>query len=299
MTEKLKNRIPDLLYKTELHNVKTERILVLILALTASAAFIYLFRTTFIWLYMRWTEPDSYYSHGFMIIPVCIWLFWRNQKGESHIYKGKIELAPVIGIFLSLLLYLCGEYFRIYLVCGVSIVLFITFCGYLILGKTEIKKQIFPFFYLFMMIPLPSVILEKITAPMKIVVIKLSTPILDLVNVPYLLNGFKIELANGILYVDSPCSGLRSFIAFVCLGLLLAYILKLRTWQAATVLISTLPIAILCNVFRVQALLLAAHWIGINSAQPGGKIHDWGGFLMFAIGLFLLFKISKGVSKVH
>ena len=132
---------------------------------------------------------------------------------------------------------------------------------------------------------------------MKFAVIKLSTPILDIINVPYLLNGFKIELVNGVLYIDSPCSGLRSFITFVCLGLLIAYILKLRTLGTATVIVSALPIAILCNVLRVQVLLLSAHWMGISSSQPGGIIHDWGGLLMFAIGLFLLFKISKKVSQ--
>lgn len=287
----------ELAYKDRLQKNQWDKLLVLILVFTGAVAYISFFKNTFVWLYLRWTEHDSYYSHGFIIVPVCIWLIYRNMKGERYLSNKKIELTPVVGTLLSLLLYLCGEYFRIYIICGISIVLFTIFCGWIILGRKTFKKNIFPFFYLFMMIPLPSIVLEKITTPMKFAVIKLSTPILDIINVPYLLNGFKIELVNGVLYIDSPCSGLRSFITFVCLGLLIAYILKLRTLGTATVIVSALPIAILCNVLRVQVLLLSAHWMGISSSQPGGIIHDWGGLLMFAIGLFLLFKISKKVSQ--
>jgi exosortase len=269
----------------------------LVLVSVGIAAFVYLFWSTFIWLYIRWTAADTYYSHGFIIAPISAWIFWRQSRVKDHLSQKALEIPPVCGMTLSMLLYVGGGYFRVYFLSGLSMILFTIFAGWLLLGTSSFKRHLFPFLYLFLMLPLPSAILDKLTVPVKIIVTKLSVPILNIAGIPYFLNGFRIQLPGGTLFIDNPCSGMRSLVAFLTLGLMIVYVDGLRGWRAGLVLACVLPIAVISNVLRVQTLLMCANYIGIDSVQPGAVVHDWAGLPMFALGLLLLFLLTRAISK--
>ena len=53
------------------------------------------------------------------------------------------------------------------------------------------------------------------------------------------------------LDVAEACSGMRLLMAFLALGVAMAYLHFRPPWQRIILLISTIPIAILCNIIRV------------------------------------------------
>ncbi len=82
------------------------------------------------------------------------------------------------------------------------------------------------------------------------------------------------------------CSGMRLLMAFLALGVAMAYLHYRPPWQRAILLLSTVPIAILCNVVRVTATGFLYVLAGQKYTQ--GIYHDMLGLAMLplAFGLY-------------
>jgi exosortase len=133
--------------------------------------------------------------------------------------------------------------------------------------------------------------------PMKIVVSKISVTILDLMGIPYIHRGFEIELATGSMTIDNPCSGLRSLISFFAMAFIFAYLRKFEKWRTVVLFTAAIPVALFCNILRVQFLLLVAFYWGIVRTHPGTPAHDYSGWVMFGLGMGIFFLIFDKLSK--
>jgi len=91
--------------------------------------------------------------------------------------------------------------------------------------------------------------------------------------------------------VDDVCSGLRSLISLMALGSIFAYWMKSTMTKRGILFLTTVPIAILTNVFRVIFLSSVAEIWGVQYAT--GILHDISGFLVFALAFVLLYVMGR------
>jgi exosortase len=281
--------------------MNTQRINIIDLSfiLTAGILFILLFWTTFVWLYGRWTAVDSYYSHGFLVPIISGWLLWRSGSIKGEYRNSNHDKVSIVGLIISIFIHIIGIYLRFYFLSGLGLILFIIFAGWYLIGSSKFKTNWFPFVFLFLMLPLPSLILEKLTVPLKMIVTKLSVFCLILLDIPYLLKGFEVELPGGSMFIDNPCSGLRSLISFLSVSLLLCYISNLDRLRSLIVIGATIPLSIMVNILRVQFLLLVAYYFGVSQAIPGTPAHDYSGLVMFILGIFAFFLFTNKICKLR
>ena len=150
-----------------------------------------------------------------------------------------------------------------------------------------------PVLYLVFAVPLPERIYSGFTIPMRKLAAQIATALLGLVpglqadadgvviNVVY--NGVKMEPG---LDVAEACSGMRLLMAFLALGVAMAYLHYRPIWQRLVLLCSTIPIAILCNVVRVT--VTGFIYILWDPKYAQGIWHDTLGMLMLplAFGLY-------------
>jgi exosortase len=100
--------------------------------------------------------------------------------------------------------------------------------------------------------------------------------------------GNTLTLNNTIpVAVAEACSGLRMLIAFVIAAALIAYLVKRPRWQKAVLLVSSIPVAVICNVIRIFITALLMLYIGSEAGQK--FFHDIGGFVMITVAVSLLF----------
>src|SRR5262249_12635282 len=118
---------------------------------------------------------------------------------------------------------------------------------------------------------------------------------LDLLGVPILLDGNVIHLSRITLGVTEACSGIRSLITLVALGVAWAHLMLPRLWMQVVLVASVVPITIVANASRVILTGLVGQWLGIEYAE--GFFHYISGWLIFVLAL-LCFLGIHGMLRV-
>ena len=245
---------------------------------------------TFIWMVDRWIVKDTYYSHGFLIPLISLYIIWLKRDALS-----KIKITPSnIGwaFFLSgILIHTISAFLRIYFSSGFSLILVLIGLVLLFLGKNLLKQLMFPILFLIFMLPLPLVTIANISFRLKIFAAKISTFIVNQLGIPAIREGSVIKTANSYLIVEDPCSGIRSLIALIALGALMAYFSNLSKPKRVILFLSSIPIAICTNVIRIVALSLASEMYGQKLAT--GAFHTTMGILVFVFAFLGLLLVGK------
>lgn len=266
----------------------------LLISILSIACFIYAYSETFLWLYERYTNPDSHYSHGFLIPWISGYLIWRkkDQLTKTLLLSSKIGLALIV---LSLLIHIGSVWTHVFFTSGFSILLLLIGISLYLLGIEFTKTISFSLGFLIFMFPLPMGAISLFSFPLKLMVANLGTSFLNLFGFPIFREGAVVHLARTTLTIDDPCSGIRSLISLLALGALIAYLSHMGILRKVILFISAIPIAIFSNVLRVCALILAANWWGSNWAMPEHWFHTASGMGVFGISLVLILLTMKGL----
>ena len=261
--------------------------------LIVSALVLVAYVPTFIWMHGRWTEHDTYYSHGFLVPLISVFIVWLKRKE-----LGKLAIRPSqmgwLFFIPGIAIHAVSALLRVYFTSGFSLILVLIGLVLLFFGRQYLRSLLFPILFLLFMVPLPLVAIANISFRLKIFAAQISTKIVNMAGVPAVRDGSIIKTMHSYLVVEDPCSGIRSLIALIALGALMAYFGNLSKVKKTILFLSSIPIAISTNVIRIVALSLASEMYGAKSAT--GTFHDVMGVLVFVfafLGLVLVNKILE------
>ncbi|MCK5913815.1 MAG: exosortase [Desulfuromusa sp.] len=252
----------------------------------------------FQWMYGRYMGADSYYSHGFLVPFVSGYLIWLQREELAQVQK-KGSWVGLLLIVAAVLIHIFGTVIYIFSVSGFSIWILIVGISLFLYGTAVTRIIFFPLAFLLFMFPLPGAIITMISFPLKVLVAQMGVKIASLLGVPLLLEGFVITIPQGDLLVGNPCSGLRSLIAFLAMGSLFAYFSELSKGRQIFLFLLTIPIAIASNLVRVPILIYWSYKRGLESAAPDTMVHTGSGFVVFILGLILLFIALRCLGGTH
>ena len=249
--------------------------------------FIACYYPTFQWLNYKYSTPDSYYSHGYLIPFVVLYLIYVKKKDLREIQLSS-DISGLYTIIFALLIHILGVFAEINFVSGFSIILYLAGCSLYLLGTKFTKHIIFPLLYLVFMMPIPDEYLNIIALPSKSLATWFALQIMDLMNITYIREGFSIKLANAIYIVGTPCNGLRSLISFFALGFLFLYFIRVSFWKNVLILTIIPFMAVILNGIRIAILLLIAQKYGQEAASPESFLHDASGLFVFVVGIVIM-----------
>jgi len=244
----------------------------------------------FVWMWERWFATESYYGHGILIPIVSFYVFWQRRK----LLQETNVSGSVLGLFIigaGLVVHIICALLKIYFLSGFSFVFVLYGLVLFFFGKEITKKLIFPIFFLLLMIPLPLVLISNLTVKLKLIAAQSATGVLNRIGFPSVLDGSIIRMPNSFTHVGAPCSGLRSLISLLTLGVIFAFFMKISYLKKTILLLSTMPIAIATNVMRITMLSIVNDLYGEKVAL--GFFHDFSGFLVFAFAFCGLFVVGK------
>jgi exosortase A len=257
------------------------------------ACFLFAFFPTLKSLISAWSNSDEF-SHGFLILPICLYLVWRKR----HTIKNT-PIQPTywgLGIaLLSLLLYLVAHLAEIKTLSSISIVILMGGVVIYLWGLLIFKELMFPLFFLFFMIPVPSQIYAYLTIPLQLLVSQISAGLAQLASIPLYREGNLISLPDYTFHVVRACSGLRSMLSIMCLAAIFGYLTLRSNVLRGILLISGIPVAVFVNIIRV--FLMIAIYYYFNYDLSHGSVHTLFGMIIFLIALIMV-SVMKGVLSI-
>lgn len=251
--------------------------------------FYWLFHQELIRLVNRWGSANE--SHG-MLIPAFSIYFIYQQRDRLGQVRGKGNYLGLLVIFLSLAVYLYSVYAKF----GYpKPVMMISLLGgiVLFLGGWPIVRIVWlPVLFLFFAIPLPTFLHEGMTLPMRKLASAVAALVLNFIpsvtceSTGVIIHGLHHYTEKLDLNVAEACSGMRLLRVFVALGVAMAYLEYRPIVHRIGLVLSTVPIAIICNILRVLLTGLIYIYIGLEYAQ--GILHTILGMVMLlvAFGLY-------------
>jgi EpsI family protein len=290
----------------------------------------------FYWWGFQWVNPTSETQHGWLILALSAWLFWRNlQKesgerkaesgkpgaeseksgvesgerraddewqtaasGERRVESGKPEVdrgnrkskienpklaaSAMLGGFA---LHLFGYFVQQTRFSIVALLLFIWGVLALAGGRRWGRAALFPLAFLLFAVPVNF--LDTAGFWLRLWVIDASYGLAHFAGLDVMRSGTQLFAPDGAFQYDvaAACSGVRSLMALLALSLLAGYLHFRAGWLRGLMLLLSLPFTYVGNVVRIAAVIFTAQWFG---QKAGGWVHEWAGFLVFAIVLGLV-----------
>ncbi len=232
-----------------------------------------------IWLH------DENYGHGLFVPFIALYIIWLKQDRLRQFF-GEGSWLGLFVVFLGLGLYVAGQLSTLFIVQHLS--LWIVLVG-LVLATLGLKGTIFvafPLGLLLLVIPLPSFLFQGLTTNLRLISSTLGVGCLQLVGITAFQDGNVIDLGPIQLQVVEACSGLRFLFPLMTLALLCAYFLKVHMWKRIVLFLSSIPISIFLNGFRIGIIGMLVEMWGRGAAD--GFLHLFEGWVVFVFGLGLL-----------
>jgi exosortase len=231
-----------------------------------------------------WAENPTY-SHGFLVPLFSLGLLWWNRRPLAAV-RFRPSWWGVAIIALAGLVQFAGLYFFIPWLEGASLLVFLAGVAMLLGGRPLLAATWKAIAFLVFMIPLPWTIEATLRVPLRLFAAQVSNWLLQLFGLASVVEGTVIDIGEHKLGVEEACSGIAMLMTFVALAVGLAIVVR-RPWvDKLVIILSAVPIAILCNVLRITATGVLYATVGENV----GKFiyHDLAGFLMMPLGIAFL-----------
>lgn len=237
---------------------------------------------------------DGNYSHGFLIIPIAAYFAWerRARLTAAPIQPSWFGLVVLAGGIAILLAGLWGSELFLSRVALLPVIAGIVLFLY---GWQHVRILAFPVAFLLLMIPIPAIIFNQIAFPLQMFASRVGEWAISTAGIPVLREGNVLVLAHKTLEVAEACSGIRSLVSLITLGIVYGYFTDQRTWVRLLIVASAIPVAILANGARVAGTGMAAHWIGPEAAD--GFFHEFSGWIVFIFAFIMILIIQRVVVK--
>jgi exosortase D (VPLPA-CTERM-specific) len=252
-----------------------------------------IFQNTFGVLRAAWAMEE--YSHGVLIPAITAWLLWtRRAQFASIPFKGSWAGAALV--LLGLIVYFLGSLAAITTVDAYALVIVIAGCVLAVMGWQAFRLALVPIALLLLMNPLPAFFYNSISSSLQLISSQIGVAVIRLLGISVYLEGNVIDLGTYKLEVAEACSGLRYLFPLMSVGAIMAYMINGKWWLRWAIFLSTIPLTILMNSFRIGVIGMLVDRFGVE--QASGFIHLFEGWVVFMLCLALLSLEAWGLLRL-
>lgn len=238
---------------------------------------------------------DANYSHGFLIPIVSGYLLWQ-KRDILKTTPLETDKRGLILVLAGMVLFVLGNGAAEYFTLRFSLLLTLFGAALHLLGRQMLSKIWFELLFLIFMIPIPYVLYYAATFPMQLLASKITVFILNGIGMAVIRQGNIIHIQGYSLEVAEACSGMRSLISLLALGAMYAHLTQTRFVSKTILFLSTIPIAIIANVFRVLVTSLIAYTVTRDVTEE--PLHSILGLLVFVVAFILMSMTGFILKKV-
>jgi exosortase len=246
--------------------------------------FIWSYWPTIMDIWNIWMRSDEY-SSGLLVPILAVYIIWsrRAQLAQCRIQPSLwgliIFFAAMTIRFLGLLLWYDSAERLSLIICIAALVVLLF--GWRLFGKVGTILL-----FLCLMLPLPKMLEARITLPLQTWATSSAVFTLEVLGYDVIREGNIISIGSTSVAVAEACNGLRMVTAFFVITGLVVLLVNRTWWEKLILLLSALPIGLLCNTIRLSLTSIA--FTVLEGVSWEKAFHDYGGFAMMPLALALV-----------
>ncbi len=232
----------------------------------------------------RWGNKEEY-GYAYFLPFIAVYLIWQRRDRLVA-----AEFSPswfgVVIVLVAGCLFFIGEIATTFTLIQYALVLIVMGLAYALLGWQAFKIISGPLLLLFFIVPLPPFIYNNLSGKLQLISSQLGVEVIRWFGISVYLEGNVIDLGDYKLQVVEACNGLRYLFPLVSLAFLAAYLYRVEFWKRVVVFLSSIPITVLMNSFRIGVIgVLVENW---GQKQADGFLHYFEGWVIFMACLLIL-----------
>lgn len=234
----------------------------------------------------RWGTRGEAYSHGYVLLLLCLYLLYRVRQRIWSAPVGRAWWAlPLLAA--ASMVWLAGHLTetRILQQAILPVLPLAVIAAYC--GPAMARAAAFPFLLLYTVMPLWDVLVP----PLQYVTVAVCEALLHWVDIPTHIQDTYIHIPAGTLHVAEGCAGLSYLLIGATLAAMQAHLHCHRMTRQLAVLALGVFTGLLCNWIRVFTLVVIAE--ESNMRSPIIADHEMLGWVVFALLLLPFFMISR------
>ncbi|MEW8150697.1 MAG: VPLPA-CTERM-specific exosortase XrtD [Candidatus Thiodiazotropha endolucinida] len=232
----------------------------------------------------RWGGKEEY-GYAYFLPFISAYLIWQ-RRDRLVAAEFNPSWLGVVAVLIAGFFFFLGEIATTYTLVQYALVLTIIGMAYALLGWQAFKIVAGPLFLLFFIVPLPPFVYNSLSGKLQLVSSQIGVEVIRWFGISVYLEGNVIDLGNYKLQVVEACNGLRYLFPLVSLAFLAAYLYRVEMWKRVVVFLSSIPITVLMNSFRIGVIgVLVDNW---GQEQADGFLHYFEGWVIFMACLLIL-----------
>lgn len=240
-----------------------------------------LYHETVIAVWTLWNSDNNpTYSHGPLLLLVCIYIIYREWRENREDLNLKISYFGLIGIVGSSLLWFVAGLGSVQIIQMLSLISLLAFMFVAVLGYRQAKLYLFPILLMIGALPVWGVFGHYLQVNSAVVAGWLTT----LTIRPSIREGMLIHIPAGSFEVGTGCSGLAYFIVSIIISLLFVFDRRMAIRRALVFVLVAMTVAIVANIIRVYIIILSGQLTDMQSYFITEE-HVSLGWVIFAIGI--------------
>jgi exosortase D (VPLPA-CTERM-specific) len=232
-----------------------------------------------------WSTKEEY-SHAYLIPLISLYLAWQ-KKNELMALEWRGSWLGVALVAFGLLVCLLGTLSTLYVVIQYALIIVVAGVVLSFVGAGGMRYLWVPLVFLFFMVPLPQFLYQAMSTKLQLISSELGVAVIRAFGISVFLEGNVIDLGSYKLQVVEACNGLRYLFPLASFGFLCAYLYRGPIWHRVVLFLSTAPITVLMNSFRIGVIGASVEYWGEEMAE--GFLHDFEGWAIFMACTVVLF----------
>jgi exosortase len=234
-------------------------------------------------------------SAGLLIPFFVAYLIW-DKRAELSAVPVRRTWTGIWLVVLGLLEFLVGVFGADLFLARTSFLLVAAGIIWTLLGPAMLRKSKFILFICLLGIPLPVLVLSRVTFPLQLLASRVSSTVLPIFQVPVLQEGNVIQLPAMQLEVAEACSGIRSLMSLFTVAVIYGYFLEKSITRRVILALSSIPIAVVANSARIIGTgLCVQYW---DPVKAMGFFHEFSGWLIFLVSLACLYLVHTTMRMI-
>jgi exosortase len=238
------------------------------------------------------SSHDELYSHIFGIPLISAYFLYLKRREIFQNVSYSIRLG-IVFLIAGSVLYMVGlsQVVRLTQNDHLSLMTFTAVLMWiggfiLVYGIESVKTNLFPFLFLFFMVPIPGIVVEKAISFLQVGSTEVAYGFFKLTGIPILRDGFIFHLPGLSIEVAEQCSGIRSSIALLITSIMAGQLFLKSVSRKIVLALVIIPITIFKNGLRIVTLSLLG--VYVDQSILSSSLHKRGGIPFFFLSLIFL-----------